>query len=419
MRPALLLALPILTALVAAAAGCGTPCSRIAADRQAFLDRSASVDAPHVVAALPSTLADRWIAEQLHAPSVRFALPGPAGKAVPDVQIALTSVTLEPATAGRVGVRAVVTVALGRPLFTLTGHLALAPSVDVGAREVRVTLRGGDLRALHAAADPGAVDALVGALSSRLPPAARALLPRAELARQARGAVDAIAGAGLEALRDRLAAGNPRLATFGVHLPDLPIAAATAESVPGAVVVSIRTTLPVAVGTTAAGLRPRSDGVTVRFSGAAAAELANAAVAAGALPGRVDDRGKPSPTGRHAIGFSWSGGERPFALHAWCTTEPCTHVLIGATPTARLERGRLHLSADGVVEDIEGPPILELASWLGLASRPVHGAIDVADHAEVRVGDATVGLRVVDVRVTPSTVEATLAIGGVSPATKP
>lgn len=403
---------------LALAAGCGTPCSRIAADREDFLRRTAATDAPHAVVAIPYALADAWIAERLRSPSVRLPLPGAAAKAVSAVELTVAAVTLEPAPPGRVGVRVVVTAAAqgakgqppARPLVRMVGRVAIAPSVAKGAREVRLALRGSDLRDLQVTVEPGATRALVDALTKRLPPAARALLPKAELAALAKTAVDAVAKRGLDALRDELVAKDPLLAAFAVRLPDLPLSGATASTTPTALMLAVRTTLPVDRGTDADGLVPRPDALAIRLSGAAAAELANAALAAGALPSRYDAKGKPDPAGQYAIGFGWGDGPRPLHLHAWCTAEPCVHVLVGVTPTARVERAGLHVEADGQVERIEGPALYELASWLGLASRPVHAAATVAANADVRLGGTLLRGRLLDLRIAEDHVDLHAAV---------
>lgn len=401
--------LTLLTALLVAA--CGTPCSRIAADRDALL-HPAPADGPHAVLSVPFSLLDSLIAAQVAAvPTAELPMPGAVAAALPRLTLRLRKVSLEPAPADRVGLRLLVDVGDGRrALFQIHARVAVASSLDAPRGLLTLALRTEDLRSAHLTLDPGAADALAGQLLRQLPPAARLVVSRGQLAAVASDAVRVASSTGFAALIERAPRGV--IASVSLRLPALPIASATARTVAadgGRLEVSLRTSLPVAQPVDGPPVA-RAGELALRLSGGAVAALGNQAVAEQAIPGVVDDAGRPDPRGRNLIGFGWQGGRRPLTVHAWCLQEPCTHARIGASPAARVTGDRVRVTAEGQVEQVEGPPLVELASWLGLASRPVSFAVEAASRIEVRAGDRLVALRLRAVRVDPAGVDVVLAV---------
>jgi hypothetical protein len=344
----------------------------------------ASDDAPHMVVSIPFTIANPLFQKQiLPLPAVSVGL----GAGLPSVRLAVGSVALEAAPAGRVGLSLRILVGDGKTTFAhLTTRLAVRPTVDAARGVVRVTLRGEDLRGIDATLAPKAADALVDALWKRLPKAAR-LLPKRQVSELLEDATRTVASRGFAELRDKALVRAGTLASLSFALPDLPIRDVVVRSTKDRLELEVRTTLPVERGLDAGA--PGGSGLSVRLSGGAVAELANLGVAKGALGKRAG-----GDHGDCDYGFGWSGGDRPLTVLAWCRDEPCKRVEIAAVPRVAVRGERMAVQVDGEVVDVQGPPLMELASWLGLVRRPVAFAIETASRFEVVSGERPLTLRV-------------------------
>jgi hypothetical protein len=364
----------VLAAVVSAAAACAPVCREMAADREAFFARRATSSSPHATVFVPFALGDRLIAARLArvAPiGAPVALPGRVGSVLGSIRLAPRRVTLRPAPADRLGLRAEIdVVAAGETLISATLDFDARPEADVANGRLAVGLRAGDITSARPSLGPDAVERLARAIRARLPAVAAAVLPEAEVRALARSLTDFLgAELGAAIVRSGLLAPLGEITRVAVAIPIVPIARFELGSVGGAaggLLVGITSTLPVgaSVSTAVEGVGDPAT-VAVRISGDAVAEIGNWALATGRVPRRYDGAMHAKATGEFTPGLRWIAGPRPLKILAWRVTEPCLRARVGAEPRLALAGGELVAGIDdGVVEEVRGSLLVEAGAWI-------------------------------------------------------
>lgn len=375
-RPALhpdatrsLLAL-LLVAIALAGPGCGTSCEEVARHREAFLARTERTDAPHATLTIPLALANRVIAERLAGRSsdrLDVDLLDKVGLHL-GVVFTLDAVRLVPADAGRVGVEVDVSVRDGRvALFALGFTAEVRPVVDPRARTARVMLRPDLLRRVSPRLDAEGRARMTAWIRGALPDALGHALDDRVLGRLADEAVTWLGDAGFPLVRDNLLVGLDEEPLIEVALPELPLEGVTVATIGGrtpALRLELVTPLPVTHGLGPDHRVPARGVVELRLAGETAAELANAAIARGDLPGRYTSDGEADPDGQYEARLGWGRSPRPLKVHLWRTGGECTYARVGGTPVVTVAEDKVRVAvSDGVYEVIKGSALTEAFAW--------------------------------------------------------
>ncbi|MCA9528492.1 MAG: hypothetical protein KC549_19540, partial [Myxococcales bacterium] len=140
--------------------------------------------------------------------------------------------------------------------------------------------------------------------------------------------------------------------------------------------------------------------VRVRLTGSAVAELANAAIARGEMPGRYTEKGKADPQGPLQAALAWERGDRPLKALLWRTEGTCMTARIGGTPSLQAARRQVTVRlADGRVEDVQGSLLIQAGAWLkGLWDQTFTVTRTVAAETRLALGARRLTLGVVDAR---------------------
>jgi hypothetical protein len=405
-------ALAVLAAL--AIGGCGSHCKQLEASRAAFFARrGAPAPGPHVAVAVPFAVLDAQLAAQLEAmPAIALHVPGLPALPLPgglgDLRLVPRAITLAPGRGEHVAFRIALELDAGdRELIALAATVEAAPHVAHQPHALALGLVPTSFAGAHVELPPDARAALARALDTALPAVVRRVVGPAEREAVAGALVTWLAG---ETLDHVLGEGVVRRLGELTHLEielggaasALPIAALTArsEGAPGTgqVVIEARFDLPIEIPIAEPPAAPSPEVARVRISGAAAAELADWAIATGALPARYHD-GKPSPTGELTPGFSWVRGPRPLQIDVWRRTSPCLHARFGAVPVLGMQPdGTLRIELrDTATEQVAANPLVRARMWFFALS---------FDHAVLAHTRVTLGARTLELRTVAAAADA-------------
>lgn len=319
---------------------------------------------------------------------VRLPLP-PALKilGVPEIELASRRITVEPAPAGKLAAAIDVEARIagvGLPL----GVVTVEAIPELADRALRIRFAGDAIRELA----PSALHRRLWASSyDKLPASLRDRLGRLEFIAAVELAARHFGRAGFGLVRRHLLSRIDRVAALSIALPELPLARAeiNRRAPRGAVVVDLWTSLPVRFGVARAD--PMGSATArVRMSAEAAMELANWAIASGAMPQRYDRDLRPTPDGAYFPVYGWRRGDRrPLEIHLFRFEKPCSVIRLAARPEITSDGADVEVSvSDGIIEKVEGSAAVKVAVW---ASRLLQGAIEKSrSHAAttaVKAGD--------------------------------
>ncbi len=363
--------------MLAAVAGCGTPCSEIARHRQEFLDRRPppATSEPHLVAAVPLARVNRTLAPRVAAlEPLPLELPdgGLLDQYLEGFFLRPRAAELVPAAGGQVGIVLMLDVIRrDQVFFSMRVEGEIQPRFVPDRNEVEVELRAENFQSMEPELQGDAQAQLGRALHRMLPGMARVLISPEQIGALAGTITSFVLSTSYPMLREGLFRGLEPLARFTVVLPDLPIQGLTFSTVPdagGQLVLSGTTSLPVSAGLSPGTvLEPSSEAISLLVAGPVVAELANWAMARGRIPSRYDERGHPDENGPYDVALSWStaeGEERPLRVHVWRLEERCLRAVMSARPELHVRGGELVLDVqDRHVDELEGPPMAEVARW--------------------------------------------------------
>lgn len=295
--------------------------------------------------------------------SVPLELPG-TGLSLGRVGIRAAAVKLRPAPSGKVGFRTELRLGSGsRSVARLHLDAEVAPVVDPKAGTVSIALGPDNLRQVVPQMEPAASRALAGFIHGRLPPAARMMVSKSDLANAADDIVAELFRRSWPRIRDSVLADVGQVTSLEFALPDVPLRDVAIRSRAGALDLLVDTGLPVARGVTGT---PTASGdrVVLRATGEAVAAMANVAIKTGRIPARYDLAGEPNPKGPFVVGLGWEPGPRPLQLHAWAEEGDCAYLRISGTPQLAVKGKSLEVSVqDGRIDEARGPTKLRLAAF--------------------------------------------------------
>lgn len=360
----LALATPVLGGCAAAA------CTKVRDDHRAFTRRRGPADAAQVVVAVPlATLGQALSFPLAKLPPMRVPMPDlelPIDLGLGDLEVTLRSVQVMPAPEGQLGLRVrFVLRSRGRDLTAIDLDATVAPQLAPADGSVRLTLRPQDLVRVRPSLPPAERQKFAAFIAELLPPAARALVG-GKLDRLADQALGNFVERSFPRVRDSLLGNLKTLVDLEIDLPPVPLARIALRSSAADLELWLYTTLPAAGLAAGPARAPGGDPrqIQIRMSGAAAAELANQAMARGQIPARYGLDGEPSPTGEFTAGVAWQPGPQPLRLHAWKESGTCAHVLFAGTPNITATRGELSLAVpDAKVERVTGSAKARIAAW--------------------------------------------------------
>lgn len=405
--------------LAAAMSGCGTTCEQIAKDHKEFLARAGEDGPePHGAISLPFDLVERILREQLPSldgAQVRIPSLGKLGGVLGGLYVSVEGLKLIPAAPDRVGFRLSLGFAAGDArLFGLAMDAEVEPRLDAAHRAVEVILRPSDLRHVTPHLDPGAAASLARALEQRIPPLLRPAFPRATVAALASKAVEQLGKKTWSLLRESLLVPLGEVGRLRLRIPALPLAGVSIRSEGGEhgrLVLLFRTTLPVEGGL-APGVTPDGGGVGLALSGSTVTELLNHALAAGRVPRRYDAHGKADRAGPFEPGLGFDVGQKPLRLYVWCVREPCIKATLAGTPQVSVRGEKVGVRIDdGRIEDLDGPPLLEVAAFFhALFGRAIRLSVEVAGATELELGRRRYGVHVAGAQLEGATLLVSLSV---------
>lgn len=346
-------------------AGCGGACPREVAEHQALFEARAADDQLDGLVEVPFGLLDHLLAAELRQiKPVALSVPG-----LGTLSLVPTAVRLKPAPAGQLAFTFECAVQQGsRVLFSLTNEASVMPQVDAQKRRLSFSIGPESLRKVAPRLGPEASDSVARAVRAELPPALRMALTPKRLQGLTDRALAAVVDGAYALLRDGAAARLLPRTEVHLDLPDLPLDRIELRSMAGWLAVGLHLEgggLPEELVPAI----PPADRVRVRLSGGAVAGLANQAIAAGDLPGRYSQAGKPVADGPLQVGLGWGDHPRPMKVLVWQTEGTCVHARLGGTPEVQVQQrpaGRTIQVrvADGQVEAVEGSLLVEAGAWL-------------------------------------------------------
>ena len=406
--------------------GCGTTCEQIARQRQDFLDRTAEpTDRPHLIAALPLSMVNQMIEPRVgdlppHPIEVPMSglLTSVLGGFLDGLVLHTRQVRLVPAAHDQVGIEVLLdAVRQGETYFSLHVEGQIEPRLDAENHRVEVVLRADDFDRMEPVLSGGAAERLGRILHRQLPTMARMMISPGQLAAAASLITGHVLSVSYPALRSSLFAGVGPLAQFAIDLPELPLERvefSTVEAGGGLLVLRAHTSFPVTSGLPPGTvLAPGGENVDMVLTGSVVAELANWAMARGRLPNRFDGRGEPTDQGQYEVALSWSDEpeeRRPLRVHVWKLEPRCLMAVISANPELSLSEGRIVLDVeDRRVEQLEGPPLAEIARWFApIWLRALSHTQSAAASFSLDAGGDNVTARVVGIERTGPTVRLSL-----------
>ncbi len=370
-RSVRLLSLAALLALPPLASGCASACKRVAADRQAFLERAPESRGAQMMLALPlAPLSQQLSARLSKVKPVRVPLPdlGIGGIDLPigSLSARLHSLVLLPASADHLAFRARVVLGSGKQVVTTIDLEAeFQPRMDVANGVVDVSVAPGDIARVRPTIPASERKRLGDFLYRQVPAMARRFVDRGMVDGLVGRLADDLLGGSWPLIRDNLLGDVGTLTEFSIDLPELPITAIGLRSDTNDLLLAITSALP------AEGLRqiardPSTPATLpqLRISGSAVAELVNWQMAQGTIPGRYTREGVATPRGDYEAGASWESGERPLKIHVWDAKKDCAYVQFGGTPEVKVGGGQLEVEVDdAAIEETKGSAKVRAALW--------------------------------------------------------
>jgi hypothetical protein len=390
----------VVLAALLVASGCGSRCKEVNAARTALSSRQGAPGrTADVRVTVPferaNTLFDEVLREPIELP---LDVPdlGPLELALTKLSATVRQVRLQPGPPGKV--RIATTIAIGDTegeVATLAAVAEVAPRVERGDGGTVLVIGLGpeNLLALEPQLSARALEEVV---ARRIPAKLRDRVPRIVLRAAADKLAAYLAGAGFQALRDKLLVRLGEVARLRLRLPDVPVAHTDIRSTETALVVDILTDLPVRRG-----LAPGADTgeVDVRISGSAVAELANWAIESGRAPRWYNRSIEPKPDGEFRPRFDYVAEDRahPFKVYSFQERGGCSYFRVGVRATVRLDGDALVATAlDRELEAQSANPVIEAAAWVKYF---LVGSLDrskrIAAHTRLTVGKRTLETRVV------------------------
>jgi hypothetical protein len=408
---------------------CGPQCQTLQAEHAAFMTQAVegkpTTKGAHLRLAMPTRALTRSVDAALgKMKTAQFDLPGlgdlgrylPAKLSVAPRKIKLA---LEKDDAAKIDLDFDVKQG-GKALFGMELVAAAPITYTPEKGKMRFSIRADMFEKVKPRIDENAVAKLTDGFLNELPGAVRMLVPRSEVTRLARKAVEYLGEKAYDLLRTQVLADVGELTSFSIDFPDVPLAGMSLTSIGGAdgfLRLDTRFDLPVtdalpdedadlnrAMNAITQGKRPDgADEVEVAVSTQAVMALANWGLAKGKLPTHYSDAGEPSPTGKYQIGAAWEPGERPLKVNLWSLATPgmCLHALAGAQPAVEWEKGKLTVGVtQSRIEKLSGPPLLQLALQLTNISEGLFDFTQsIATRTEIGVGGETWRLGLDNVRL--------------------
>ncbi|MEX1369282.1 MAG: hypothetical protein AB1Z98_39505 [Nannocystaceae bacterium] len=336
----------------------------------------------HLRLSIPLALINQVVKREVRAlPRPQVPLPSIAGISLGPASIAVQAITVVPGAAQEVSFVADVMVSAGsRPLLPLRITARVRPRLDPASGTVIVALDRQGLVAMDATLGRGGTRALVDALWGRMPPAARILIPKAEVARLAEPAANELLRSATAVVEREMLDELGRVARIELDLPPIPVDELHVRSTDADLVVGVHTPLPSrgAIPATASRTTPKHQ-VELMIHGAAAVELVNDAMERGQVPSRFQLDGAADPRGPLLAHLGWKGrGDKPLVVHAFLLdpeaagrpAKDCAHVTLGATPQVSASDGHLVVATrDARVEEVEGSATVKAGLFFGGVSR--------------------------------------------------
>ncbi|MFO0748076.1 MAG: hypothetical protein U1F43_20815 [Myxococcota bacterium] len=396
------------------AAGCGTSCEEIRQDRAAFELRMPGRHTADARVIVPFPILDRAIAEHLaQRETVAIRLPVEKLGLKLDLSARLDAITTRAERPGKLGLSADIGLYEGAERIA-DAHIdtAATPVYHPGQSAddpgvLVLSLRSDDLGKLRPRMTPAARDRLAAWLRGELPPLLRGLADK-DLVGAAADELLAYFGNDVwPDVKGKILGPDHELFTTQLALPRLPVAQVTTRSreataaAPGAMIIDLGTTLPVAVDLPVDDPPVQPGLVTFRLTGETAAELINVGMARGELPGRFDAAGKPKPDGRWEARLGWQRGDRPLVAHLWQTVGSCKSARVSGALKVAVRGDKLGLEVkDGRVDSVRGPAMTEAFAWLdALWSDAIELVFEVASFTRAELDGRALDLRVRDVHV--------------------
>lgn len=364
-------------------AGCASPCARV---RQAHAEvtRRAEPGASgdHLRLSIPLALVNQVVGRELRGlPRVPLALPAIAGVSLGTASVGVDRLTIVPGAPEEVSFAADVSVRSGtRALVVVRIMARVRPRLDPASGTVIVALDEQGLVAMDAKLGAGGARGLTDMLWSRLPPAARMLTSRDEVARLAEPAANSLLRSAAALVERELLDELGRVARVELDLPPIPVDALHVRSTSADLVIGVHTSLPSrgAVAPSAPRTTPGHQ-VELTIHGAAAVELVNDAMLRGQVPRRFGLDGTADPLGPLEAHLGWDGAARkPLVVHAFLLdpaaagrpAKDCAHVRLDATPQVSASGGHLVLATRDVeIEDVDGSAAVRAGLFFGGVSR--------------------------------------------------
>lgn len=412
-RPALLAASVVLAVL---AGGCASSvCTRVRGEHDAFVRRAAE-PGPHLALAVPYATISQSLQRQFSAARpVTIPLPDLGPIDLGSLAVSLRGVGFREAPAGSLGARVSVALASGgRQVTALDLDVVVTPQLDPKEGSVRVRLRPQDLAQVRPSLPPAERQRFAEFILGMVPAAARALVGRDQVERLADTFLRELVGGRWPQIRDHLFQGTDDLVDVEIDLPELPLTKLELRS--GAVDLELwaHASLPAAALSPGPARPAGADArlVALRLSGAAAAALANRAMAQGQIPARYDREGAPNPSGEFLAGVYWKAGPRPLKVHAWSLSGTCARLTFGGTPAVSGRGAELDVQVpDGTLEEVAGSLKARVGVWFsGLGRQTFALSETVAGATELELGGATYQARVVAGSVAGADLVFTLAL---------
>ena len=363
--------------------GCASPCARV---KQAHADITQRTEpnaaGDHLRLSMPLALVNQVVGRELRGvPRARLPLPAIGGVSLGTASVGVDKVAVVPGAPGEVSFAADVSVRSGRKtLLPVRVTARVRPRLDPGTGTVIVALDRQGLVAMDAKLGRGGARPLVDALWGRLPPAARMLTSKGDLAQLAEPAANELLRGATDLVKRELLDDLGKVARVELDLPPIPVDALNVRSTPEDLIVGVHTPLPSrgAIGPQV----PRSTPahlVELSIHGAAAVELVNDAMSRGDVPNRFGLDGAADPQGPLEAHLGWNGAAaKPLVAHAFLldpkaagrSAKDCAHVQLGATPKVSASGGHLVLGTnDAKIEQVEGSAGVKVGLFFGGVSR--------------------------------------------------
>ena len=355
--------------------GCGATCDRISEDREQFLTRKATNTGTHVEMLIPFGVAEALIVPHLSAVQpVTLRIPnlGKVADYFGDLSVAPTEVTLIPASPEHIGFHLDFEVRRnGKSVFPVFVETEVRPEIDLAAGKIVIGFTPDALEKAKPGISKNAEAKLGDLIYEQIPAMARFLIPRAAVDSVVASAVNMLVNSFHTKLKDKLLPSLAKLSRFEIALPNIPLAAVSITSADengGRLRLAMTTSLPVREGIATgddSGGQPSREHITLRLSGATAAELVNWALKKGLVPDRYDDKGKAKKDGALRPGLDWiPGDERPMKVYLWDLEKPCMRFTLSAKPAVAIVDDKLEMKAeDAHTDDIEASAFTKVGVW--------------------------------------------------------